>query len=211
MTNLVGLNPTQSGGETIDLPQTTDEKINTVIRVRPGDNLVMAGLVTSKDTNTRQGIPFVGDTRIPSYGDDQLENHELVIVVKPSVVLFSDTMATAQAKKKEVSRPLPDAVMIDKDGSKPLAMPGPKDVPPPPSTPSPPAAALTPARPETPFHPELMATEPNADLTSPIPIAPGTDDSLVDRRLMQRGFSHAFDSLLQSGPSNVAISGEEKP
>ncbi len=91
LTNLVSLNPTNSGGGTIDLPQTSDEKITTVIRVRPGDNLVMAGLVTSSDTNSRQGIPLGEDSRIPQYGDDTLQNHELVVVVKPSVVLFSDT------------------------------------------------------------------------------------------------------------------------
>lgn len=89
--NLVSLNKTDGGnGTVIDLPQTTDEKMNTVIRVRPGDNLVMAGLVTSADTNNRQGLPLPDDLRVPLYGDDQYQNHELVIVVKPSVVLFSD-------------------------------------------------------------------------------------------------------------------------
>ena len=104
LTNLVSFNPTQSGGETIDLPQTTDEKINTVIRVRPGDNLVMAGLVTSADTNSRQGLPLGEEARLPLYGDDTLQNHELVIVVKPSVVLFSDKPDTIEANKEERKR-----------------------------------------------------------------------------------------------------------
>ncbi len=141
LTNLVSLNPTNSGGTTIDLPETTDEKIATrSIRVRPGDNLIMAGLVTSADNGTRQGIPFGDDGRIPTYGDEQFENHELVVVVKPSVVLFSDATARMEKKKKEVAKgTLPDAVVIDKDGAKPMALPGPKDVPP---APLPPAAAL---------------------------------------------------------------------
>src|SRR5262249_49625782 len=82
LTNLLSLTPTSTGGQTTDPPQTTNEKISTALRVRPGDNLVMAGLVTSKDTDPRQGIPLPGDARAPTYGDDQYENHELVVVVK---------------------------------------------------------------------------------------------------------------------------------
>ena len=124
ITNLQGLNPTNSGGETIDLPTTTNRQVSTIIRVRPGDNLVMAGMVSSSDTNSRQGIPLPGDARIPMYGDDTLLNNELVIMVKPSVVLFSDKISTEEAKAKEDAKPLPAAVMIDKDGAKELALPG---------------------------------------------------------------------------------------
>ncbi|MDP9126775.1 MAG: hypothetical protein M3N08_00755 [Pseudomonadota bacterium] len=207
LTNLVSLNPTTSGGETIDLPQTTDEKISTAIRVRPGDNLVMAGLVTSKDNGTRQGIPFIDNTRIPTYGDEQLENHELVVVVRPSIVLFSDKGASLAAKKP--SGQLPDAVMIDKDGSRTLAMPVAHDVPAPPL---PPGAAAMPVAlaPPAPVKPELMAGDADAAPTGPIPIAPSADGAPVDRRLMQRGFSHAFDELLQPGTS-VTSSEEAKP
>jgi hypothetical protein len=210
LTNLVGLNPTTSGGETIDLPQTTDEKLDTSIRVRPGDNLVMAGLVTSSDSNARQGVPFIDDTRIPTYGDDTLQNHELVVVLKPSVVLFSDTMSTAAEKKKAApTKPLPDAVVIDKDGSRPMAMPGPKDIPGPSRSESNsvPVAALPPQTENSPVSkPEQMTTEINPEPTAPIPIAPGSDDALVDRRMIQRGFSHAFDSLLPPDSSSAAAS-----
>jgi hypothetical protein len=196
LTNLVSLHPTQSGGQTIDLPETNDQKVMTTIRVRPGDNLVMAGLVTSRDSNTRQGLPLPGDMRLPGYGDDQFQNHELVIIVKPSVILFSDNMAMAQAKKKEVIRPLPDALVIDGNGAKSMAMPGPKDVP---SSPLPPQAVAI-----TPNKPELMITDPAAAPTAPIPVSPSTDGAPVDKRLMQRGFSHAFDTLLRNDPKNVA-------
>ena len=98
ITNLQGLNPTSSGGETIDLPTTTNRAVSTIIRVRPGDNLVMAGMVSSTDNNSRQGIPLPGDARLPMYGDDSLENNELVIMVKPAVVLFSDKVSTEEAK-----------------------------------------------------------------------------------------------------------------
>lgn len=208
LTNLVSLNPTTTGGETIDLPQTTDEKINTTIKVRPGDNLIMAGLVTSKDDNTRQGIP-IGDGRLPTYGDDQFENHELVVVVKPSVVLFSDRMDAEREKKKKLAgKSLPDAVVIDKDGSRQLAIPDSQtlpgqNVPPQPLPPQ--AAALPPTK------PELMAADPSAAPTAPIPLAPSDDGAPVDRRLMQRGFSHAFDELLQPESPSIAANNEAKP
>lgn len=190
--NLVSLNPTASGGGTIDLPQTTDEKMNTVIRVRPGDNLVMAGLVTSADTQNRQGVPLPGDMRVPLYGDEQMQNHELVIVVKPSVILFTDKNGGVEAKKKENIKSLPDAVFIDKDGSKPIAMPTvqTQPIPMPASTNYLAADSLTPQS-----QPLMPARE--------VPLAPSEDGAPVDRRLMQRGFSHAFDDLLQ--PSGAPL------
>jgi len=206
--NLVSLNPTQSGGGTIDLPQTTDEKMNTVIRVRPGDNLVMAGIVTSSDNNNRQGLPlpFGDDSRLPLYGDDTLQNHELVIVVKPSVILFSDKMAVAEKKKKEDTKAMPDAVVIDKDGSKTLALPGSDSAVKPL-----PAASVVAAPPPAPI---AAAPPPEMDLSpvSSAGIAPSTDGAPVDRRLMQRGFSHAFDDLLkQPTPPLIEGSNGVKP
>ena len=98
--NLVSLNPTNSGGGTIDLPQTTDETMNTVLRVRPGDSLVLAGLVTSADTATSQGIPTGEDSALPLYGDVQRNNHELVMIVKPSIVLFADRIGSRDRQEK---------------------------------------------------------------------------------------------------------------
>lgn len=177
--NLVSLNPTASGGGTIDLPQTTDEKMSTVLRVRPGDSLVLAGLVTSNDTGNSQGLPTGEDTAIPFFGDVQRNNHELVMIVKPSIVMFSDQAEEQQeAKKKETSKPLPDAVVIDKDGPRALILPQPK------------SASATPA-------PELMLPDPHAASMQNVSLAPSEDGAPVDKMLMQRGFSRAFDQLLQ--------------
>ncbi|MGE3624362.1 MAG: type II secretion system protein GspD, partial [Bdellovibrionales bacterium] len=175
ITNLQGLNPTNTGGQTIDLPTTTNRQVSTIIRVRPGDNLVMAGMVSATDDNSRQGIPLPGDMRIPMYGDDKLSNTELVIMVKPSVILFSDKVATEELRKKENATPLPQAVMIDKDGAKALALPGTM-----PSDKTTTAAAAKPASlgssdmplmmPAVAPQPELMVSEPNA--AQPIPLSP---------------------------------------
>ena len=227
LTNLVSLNPTASGGGTIDLPETSDEKINTVIRVRPGDNLVMAGLVSSADTNSRQGVPLPGDARLPTYGDDQLNNRELVIVIKPSVVLFSDNLSKAEAKQKEEGKPLPDAMLIDKNGAKPIALAAPGingNLLPPASRPSADMpSSLLPSAYTPGTKPVLVPSgvpqtvpEPapaSVPLPASIPVSPvdngqpipltdpaagsSTDAAPVDKRMMQRGFSHAFDQLLQ--------------
>jgi len=201
LTNLQGLNPTNtlsgttsgdSSGQTIDLPTTTNRAVSTIIRVRPGDTLVMAGMVMSTDTNNRQGIPLPDDARIPMYGDDTLQNNELVIMVKPSVVLFSDKVAVQEAKAKEEARPMPAALVIDKSGTNTLAIPAA-------TAPSGAAteAAVTLPQPLTPAPTPLQSA----------PVATDADNAPVDRRLMQRGFSHAFDQLLQptsSMPQNAA-------
>lgn len=180
ITGVTSLNPTTTSGVTIDLPTTTDEKINTVIRVRPGDNLVMAGLVTSKDNNTRQGLPYSSEDSLTTYGDNQRENHELVVVIKPSIILFSDMTAVAAEKHKDESKPMPEeAVLIDKDGSQSIAMPG-----------------------------EGVKDTNPAVPAPPVPLSPYDNGAVVDQRLMQRGFSHAFDDMLQGSGPAVAKEGK---
>lgn len=113
--SLLDLGTTTSGGGTINLPTTADEKMNTVLRVRPGDSLVLAGYVTSSDSATAQGLPAGSESAVPMYGDDTHSNRELVIIVRPSIVVFSDK----EEKAKDPDAPL-EPVMIDKDGSRPL-------------------------------------------------------------------------------------------
>ncbi|MBV8061940.1 MAG: hypothetical protein JO253_10515, partial [Alphaproteobacteria bacterium] len=192
LTNLVSLGETASGGGTIDLPVTSDEKIDTVIRVRPGDNLVLAGLVKSSDDRQRQGLPLLGDDPLGVYGDDKMSNNELVVIVKPSIVMFADSSSTTGTQRKqEAAKPLPSALLIDKDGTKPIAVPSaPAQAPD--ATTIPTASAL---------RPELMVSAPNAAPTAPMPLQPSDDNTPVDRRMMQRGFSHAFDSMLTPEPT----------
>lgn len=221
LTGITSLNPTTSDGVTIQLPTTTDEKINTVIRVRPGDNLVLAGLVSSKDNNSRQGIPLGSNDRLTTYGDDSVENRELVVVVKPSVVLFSDKAAVAEAKRKYESKPLPpEAVLIDKSGSQvvqmsattaPTAAPTPAPVPDMAPTPTP-VADLTPDN-------QAIARPPSDSLDPgmPTPLTPGnnrtpnTNAAVVDKRMMQTGFNSAFDELVQPPASTIASKYESQP
>jgi len=160
--------PTANGG-TIDLPETSERKVTTSIRVRPGDNLVLAGLVTSRDTNNREGfdIPFFKKT-IPGYKNDELKNTELVILVKPSIVKFS-------VRKKQTEQQMPlnhfnktdkyigdeKAYIIDKDGSHTLTIPR-----------------------------DTVSIIPKENMKNI-----GISSSKIDKKLMQRGFSYAFDEM----------------
>lgn len=81
-----------TGSTSLQLPKTANRAVQTVLRVRPGDNLVLAGLQTSREDRNREGLPGPDftDGIIPTYGAGSISNSELVVMVKPSVVFFSD-------------------------------------------------------------------------------------------------------------------------
>lgn len=89
--DLVKISEVQTSSAKLQLPETSDRTVSTVLRVRPGDNLVLAGLQTSRDTRSRDGLPLpFTDNSLPFFNANDVSNSELVILVKPSVVFFSD-------------------------------------------------------------------------------------------------------------------------
>jgi len=119
--SLVGLfSLTINGNQTIDLPETVDERINTVLRVRPGDSLLLAGFVSSYNNTGRQGFPLVADASVPLYGREERQNRELVMIVRPSIVLFGHKGAEGLHDAARAETALPKAVMIDNKGARPL-------------------------------------------------------------------------------------------
>ncbi|MDD4617317.1 MAG: hypothetical protein PHW76_09490 [Alphaproteobacteria bacterium] len=199
--NLLDIGTTASGGGTINLPTTADEKMNTVLRVRPGDSLVLAGYVTSNDNATTQGLPTGSTTALPLYGDETRSNRELVMIVKPSIVLFSDKEGEP-VKKKAAGLPTP--IIVDKDGSRPLTSRNKssvtpvtiKDNEPEPERISFEARNVFPPRrasnPDAIVSPSLSETVHSPIDTGPLePIKSNeSDDGALE------GFSHAFDRLL---------------
>ena len=99
---------------------TTLLNVDTIIRVRPGDNLVLAGVV-SPQSQSSESVLHKQDYKA----------HEIVIVIKPTVYLFANMLASTSNKSvpllknatastvSETEWPAP--VVIDKDGVKPLA------------------------------------------------------------------------------------------
>lgn len=88
---------------TIQLPQTTSRNISTQIRVRPGDAVLIAGLVTERDDFSGSGPgllkPFLNTSRAAS-----VRNTELIFLLRPRVIVFdigddTDTVGIVDAPK----------------------------------------------------------------------------------------------------------------
>lgn len=214
LTTLIALNPTTTSGYIIDLPQTTVEKMTTVLRVRPGDSLVLAGLVSSSDNANGQGLPLGEDATLPFYGDKQANNRELVMIVKPSIVLFSEQKSVDEKKKgeKPEDEKLPEPVVIDKDGSRSLSS-ALKPLPQVPTESITSSMVLPPVSPVS--VPDLktatltMTQDKPTPLPRPLPADTTADSKVaVDRNLMQRGFSQAFSKLSKANGGD-ASTGEE--
>ncbi len=77
------------GGETIiQLPQTSERQLSTQIRVRPGDSVLIAGLVRENDNFDTRGLglmkPIIPDSRTAG-----TENLELVMLLRPRVIVYT--------------------------------------------------------------------------------------------------------------------------
>ncbi|MEM6780883.1 MAG: type II and III secretion system family protein [Pseudomonadota bacterium] len=73
---------------TIQLPQTSERELNTNIRVRPGDSVLIAGLVTEDDRFNSRG-PGAMKPVIPDSRTTNVDNLELVILLRPRVVVYT--------------------------------------------------------------------------------------------------------------------------
>ncbi len=72
----------------IQLPQTTERELKTQIRVRPGDSVLIGGLVRERDNFDSRGPGFM-EPIIPDSRTAQTENLELVIMLRPRVVVYT--------------------------------------------------------------------------------------------------------------------------
>ncbi len=73
---------------TIQLPQTSERELTTQVRVRPGDSLLIAGLVRESDSLSSTGPGFTKPI-IPSSRTAQANNLELVFLLRPRVVVYT--------------------------------------------------------------------------------------------------------------------------
>ena len=72
----------------IQLPQTTQRELSTQIRVRPGDSVLIAGLVRETDNFDSRGPGFM-EPILPDSRTVQTDNLELVILLRPRVVVYT--------------------------------------------------------------------------------------------------------------------------
>ena len=71
-------------------PDTTDNKLSTVVRLRDGQTLILGGLITSKDSFTTNGVPVLKEIPLIKYlfsSKSKISNRrELVFVVTPHII-----------------------------------------------------------------------------------------------------------------------------
>ncbi len=77
------------GTETeLQLPDTTEREVTTQVRIRPGDSLLLAGLVRESDQYDKDGPGFNGPI-FPTSRSTQTSNVELVFLMKPRVIVYT--------------------------------------------------------------------------------------------------------------------------
>lgn len=81
----------------VQLPQTTERELQTQVRVRPGDLLLIAGLVRETDSLDKDGLGMSEPT-LPFSRTTQTNNTELVFLMRPRVVVFTSENATTPRK-----------------------------------------------------------------------------------------------------------------
>ena len=75
-------------GTVLQLPETTERELSTQIRIRPGDSLLIAGLVRENDEYDVSGPGFDAPF-LPSSRTLKTSNTELVFLLKPRVIVYS--------------------------------------------------------------------------------------------------------------------------
>lgn len=88
-------------GTTLQLPQTTERELSTQIRIRPGDSLLIAGLVRESDQYTSSGPGFTRPF-FPTSRSGTVSNTELVFLLKPRVIVYTNENDPAALKKNSV-------------------------------------------------------------------------------------------------------------
>lgn len=87
-------------GTVLQLPETTERELTTQIRIRPGDSLLIAGLVRENDQYDSDGPGFNAPV-IPVSREVATTNTELVFLLKPRVIVYTAEDVTPKKKVTE--------------------------------------------------------------------------------------------------------------
>lgn len=74
-----------SGDTTLKLPVTTQRDLNTSVQARPGDVIIMGGMISERNSVSDSGLP-VGDIKTRRSGES--DRSELVVLLRPRVISF---------------------------------------------------------------------------------------------------------------------------
>lgn len=90
ITDLVKIESVTAGATTLQLPETTNRDFSTVLRMRPGDNVLLAGMTSSRDDLARDRFNAPLLDGVPLRSANAARNSELVILMKPAIIFFSE-------------------------------------------------------------------------------------------------------------------------
>jgi len=82
----------------IQLPQTSERELSTQIRVRPGDSVLIAGLVRETDNFDSSGPGFMQPV-LPTSRTAETDNLELVVLLRPRVIVYTAPEQQAYARR----------------------------------------------------------------------------------------------------------------
>ncbi len=102
-----GFKSFDADGTTLQLPETTERELSTQIRIRPGDSVLIAGLVRESDEYDKSGVGF-DSPFLPISRTLKTANTELVFLLKPRVIVYTsdrDKNNFAAIKRKPVPVP----------------------------------------------------------------------------------------------------------
>ncbi len=83
-----GFKEFDADGTVLQLPETTERELSTQIRIRPGDSLLIAGLVRESDEYDTSGAGF-DKPLFPTSRTLKTSNTELVFLLKPRVIVYT--------------------------------------------------------------------------------------------------------------------------
>jgi hypothetical protein len=83
-----GFDDFEADGTTLKLPRATERELSTQIRIRPGDSLLIAGLVRENDQFDKSG-PGFQEPIIATSRSGAVTNTELVFLLKPKVIVYT--------------------------------------------------------------------------------------------------------------------------
>jgi MSHA biogenesis protein MshL len=111
ISEIVSLNKFTALGTDLTLPTTADREINTVIRARPGDMILLGGITINRDaSDIRRGLSQNGSS-------DTVTRSELVLALKSKVVYFRSKGYQPPLSKGSAELPaMPDPVLAQLSG-----------------------------------------------------------------------------------------------
>lgn len=91
--NLIRLGSLEVGTTSIQLPETSDRSIETKLRVRPGDAVIIGGIVEERDELSQEGPPGPGNKPVFLTNRTKAANNsELVFMLRPRVVVYTENL-----------------------------------------------------------------------------------------------------------------------